>query len=171
MIEIVRQNQKFKPDIGDLIYDKNNVVHGFTDLSSPAKYLNILYFRCYNSFENLNLIGISPKGIVNIKYHCPLNGKNQYYGIVPVAIRTKNPETYRINNLKSNVYDWIFDIGYQSDFNICSFNNNGVISSFLGHGYNFCELPNDGDIKKVFVDIELSNGDYIIAITFEWYNR
>jgi hypothetical protein len=41
----------------------------------------------------------------------------------------------------------------------------------LGHGYTEYNLPYDGGHSIVYVKLQLSNNDFIIAKTFEWYNK
>lgn len=49
--------------------------------------------------------------------------------------------------------------------------NRKYYQEFLGHGYDFLRLPSDGSIKTIVVKIKMTNDDYLIAKTFEWYNK
>ena len=171
MVKIVRQDQKFNPEIGDLVYDHDNIICGFTDLGNPTPIFGLLNFLSSNPFMNLQKMGVSLEYLRDTKYGCIFNPPNTYFGIVPRAIRTNCSGPYRVNFLKNKQYDWIFDTEWQNSFRDSILKDNSIVNSFLGTGYNYGTLPSDGSIEKVLVDIELSNGDYIIASTFEWFNK
>jgi hypothetical protein len=45
------------------------------------------------------------------------------------------------------------------------------VQHFLGHEYTISTLSTDGSNSLVIVKLQLSNGDFIIAKTWEWYNK
>jgi len=132
----------------------------------------LIFFGRMNPFVTIKHIGIQTDMFNKTKYCCPFSSNN-YYGIVPIGIETKNSQPYRHEGLERQDCDWVFDLEWQQK-NVKSLledYNDPIIFAFLGHGFTDYCLPYDGSNKIVNVKIELSNGDFIIAKTFEWYNK
>jgi hypothetical protein len=124
-----------------------------------------------NPFITIKRIGIQTDMFNKTKYFCPFSANN-FYGIVPIGVETKNSQPYRLKGFDRTDSDWVFDLEWQQK-NVKSLleGSDSIIAAFLGPGYTeFC-LPYDGSNSVVNVRIELSNGDFIIAKTFEWYNK
>lgn len=172
-IIVKKQDKKFNPDIGMFIYDKHDIIASYIDVKSITHVLPLMIPQSFDPFAALERMGINPQKLLDSKYLCPFKKRNSFYGIVPIAIVTKNPEFYRSAEFSHDSFDWLFDLEWHAHFFLLDVYNepNSIIVSFLGHGYNTGILPCDGDNKVVNVAIELSNGDYILAKTFEWYNK
>lgn len=172
-IIVKKQDKKFNPDIGMFIYDKHDIIASYIDVKSITHVLPLMIPQSFDPFAALERMGINTQKLRSSRYSCPFKKGNSFYGIVPVAIITKSSKPYRSAEFSHNSFDWLFDLEWHAKFFLLDVYSppNSILSSFIGHGYNSGILPCDGSNNIVNVSIELSNADYIIAKTFEWYNK
>jgi len=173
-ITIKTQTKRFKPEIGEFPFDQGSLIYskGLFDLLDTGFSMFPLIFNMhYNPFVTLRRLGLQIQDAF-VRYNCPFNTNNTYYGIVPIGIETKKTKLYRQEEFSDNSYDYVFDLNFQAKYIHQYLREvDDITSCFLGHGYDDSRLPFDGSIKIVNVKLELSNGDFIIAKTFEWYNK
>lgn len=104
--------------------------------------------------------------------------ENTYYWFLPIMILTDNNQKYRNDNLKSPVYNHIFD----SDFckgnlfspdlgNDIAISPGKIHASLLGHGYTYGTLPSDGSGRLDMLYVNLSNGDRLAGYCWIWFNK
>jgi len=172
-IVIKEQSVKFNPDIGIFSYDRHNLIASYVDIESIKQVLPLMIPPSCDPFAVLKRMNINPQKLLESEYTCPFKKGNSFYGIVPTGILTDNPQPYRQEEFSHKSFDWMFDLEWHARFVVLDIHNssNSILTSFLGHGYNTGILPCDGSNNIVNVTIELSNGDYILAKTFEWYNK
>lgn len=181
MIELIKKVPEFKPEIGDLPFNNKSLIEdyllpkkeSYSDLfDSGFRMLPVSFFGSYDPFVTLILMEVNLKGIVDNKYKCPFILGNEYYGIVPIGINTTSLDQYRNIRFKDKFYDFVFDLDFQKDYMISILEETGdIIRSFLGHGYDSYRLPSDGSIRTIVIKIKMKNEDYLVAKTFEWYNK
>jgi hypothetical protein len=172
-ILIKEQDKKFSPKIGEFIYDKHNLIVDYAHTDITTKVIPLMNPPICDPFSTLERMGINSKKLLDSNYPCPFKKGNYYYGIVPIGLITNDPKPYRQAEFSNERYDWIFDFEWHTRFFLLDIDNkpNSIMTSFLGHGFNSGILPCDGSNNIVNVLIELSNGEFIIAKTFEWYNK
>lgn len=175
MITLIKQNPEFSPEIGDFLfapefihsYVTENEIKESSFLAIPLVFLN-----GYQPFFNLEKFCIDIKELKQkCMYECPFRKNTTFYGLVPFALKTNDAKQYRQNDLTHSFYDFVFDTKWQKNFLKQIISASQICQSFLGHGYTNCTLPTDGSNKIVNVKLQLSNDDFILAHTWEWYNK
>jgi len=109
-------------------------------------------------------------GVVNARqirdsmiYECPFNEGDRYYWAIPVVLCASNPDDYhQIPNENS-----LFGREFPYTRIKCAHDN----SHYLGHGYTDGTLPMDGHGETRLAKTNLSNGDFLLMVTWEWYNK
>ena len=169
MITVKQQQNKFLPEIGDFIFDTENLIHSYLS-NEGFGIFPLLFLGNFDPFVSLRRMEIYDNDLFQKScYNCPFLNSNKFYGIVPVAIQTNDSSVYRVGPFARSNYDYVFDLDWQKH---CLLDNDdSVVLAFLGSGYTEGTFPSDGSNKIINVRIELSNGDFIVAKTFEWYNK
>jgi len=146
----------------------------------------------YNPWEALAAAGINIDDVQNLKdwskNHCPCSMMD-YNAIVPIAILTNDATVYtkagRMPEMFHGIHedgDWnrkswidkIYEDGeivgqeYNKSFD---YHLSDVERAMLGSGYSEMILPSDGSHGFIFATIPLDNGDKIVVIGWEWYNK
>ncbi len=173
MITVKQQQKKFQPEIGDFIFDNENLIHSYFKLDDDKPLMfPLVFYGHFNPFLTLRRLDVRDQDLLikSSKYECPFLNENIYYGLLPVAIQSNDSSVYRAGPFAHAQYDYVFDLEWQKKYRQ-SFIENEILTSFMGSGYTDAFLPSDGSHKIVTVKIELSNGDFIVAKTFEWYNK
>jgi hypothetical protein len=173
MIIVKQQQKKFQPEIGDFIFDDEKLIHSYFTLDFDKTLMfPLVFFGHFNPFVTLKRLNVHDQDLFvkSAKYECPFLNSNIYYGLLPVAIQTNDSSVYRYGPFSRSEYDYVFDLDWQKTYQQ-SFFENEILTSYMGSGYTNCFLPSDGSHKIVDVKIELSNNDFIVAKTFEWYNK
>ena len=119
------------------------------------------------------------------KNHCPCS-EMDYYAMVPVCILTSDANRY----IGDDEGQWYYNLLSDGDWN--RYQNWGVSNerpeaeipendpekhlgsvkrAMLGSGYTEMILPSDGSHDFIFASIPLDNGDKVIIIGWEWYNK
>lgn len=182
MVTLVGKTPEFKPDIGDLPFNWGSLIDDYLWPQTARGYFDLIdtgftmfpvsFFNHYDPFRSLQVMEVDCRLLTKVQYECPFVKDNKYYGIVPIGISTSSSEQYRLEELSDSFLDHVFDLEYQRQYILSYLQETGPITgSYLGHGFDFGRLPSDGDIKIIVVKIKLSNGDFLVAKTFEWYNK
>lgn len=160
MILVKQQQVKFQPEIGDFIFDTENLIYSYFELTDMTLIFPLEFFGNFNLFVTLRRLEVNDKDLLmkSSKYECPFLNRNTYYGLLPVAIQTNNSRVYRSGPFARSEYDYVFDLEWQKK-NRKSIIQNEILTSFMGSGYTDSFLPSDGGHKIVNVKIELSNNE------------
>ena len=135
-----------------------------------------------NPWHALINAGIDKEDVEKLKTlstnYCPCT-QSHYFSIVPIAILTD----------KATVYTSRGFVAFKSAFEDAEWNREpwkpesdndprypeshlgSIHRAMLGSGYNDCILPSDGSHNLEFFTIPLDNGDRIILVGWEWYNK
>lgn len=173
MITVKQQQEKFQPEIGDFIFDNGRLIHSYFEFDDVKSLMfPLTFYGHFDPFHTLRRLDVRDQDLLvqSAKYECPFLNGNIYYGLLPVAIQTNDSSVYRVGPFARSEYDYVFDLEWQKKYRQ-SFVENEILTSFMGSGYTNDFLPSDGSHKIVTVKIELSNNDFIVAKTFEWYNK
>jgi hypothetical protein len=171
MIHILAPQHPLIPEIGDFLF-ATKFIHSYVKTTDPISSSFLLFFSGIdNPFKALKLFNVHATELEKqSKYECPFIQGNHYFGLLPLAINCSNIKTYRINDFASSSFDYLFDTEWQQKFRH-PLEIDPIPQSFLGHGYTSGTLPSDGSNSLVNIKVQLSNGDFIIAKTWEWYNK
>lgn len=69
----------------------------------------LIFFGRMNPFMTIKHIGIQTDMFNKTKYCCPFSSNN-YYGIVPIGIETKNSQPYRHEGLERQDCELFLDV-------------------------------------------------------------
>lgn len=176
MITIIKQEQDPESKINNLPFGQEYIHSLVTQKEMSAKdflMIPLTFFIFYNPFQILNKFGIYTDTLEKkSKYKCPFRKETTFWGLLPITLKTNDPQKYRHEELKAPLYDLVFDLKWQKHNNIVQFIlENKITKSFLGHGYTKDTLPTDGSNTIIPAKLQLSNNDFIIALTWEWHNN
>ena len=122
------------------------------------------------------------KFIDKIVYADPFtsNGLN-FLGLYPLAILSKDIKKYRIEGFIGSYYDLAWDTKWTKAWGCSKYDKDGnkvtaipldqISQAYLGHGYTDYTSPSDGSNSIVQVKVKLSNEDWLVCATWEWYNK
>jgi len=173
MIEAIIQTNPFTPKIGDIHpFEYPNVLKNIPD-KNEAKYLiSIFSLGEQTFFSNLSKHNINTSSIKSA-YECP-HTKMNFHSLVPIFVITDDLSKY-ITQTEFNPHlfdkEWQWHNNYDSDNEKYPFYFGKIVKAMLGTGYTYGCNANDGDNSLIEVAIELNNGDTIICVTWEWYNK
>ena len=188
MIRIVKPEKPYVPKNGDIdIYGDHHEYLAPLDwdeikVKNPIPIVGSCSFSL-NPWRALFEAGIEEKGILTLKSmslnFCPCADMN-YYAIVPVAILAKDSTVYVKDNMFANMLNdaewnrqnWIveYDDPYY-DPKCAESHLSAIHRAILGSGYHDGILPLDGSHGLILATIPLDNGDKIIVVAWEWYNK
>jgi len=175
---MVEVSKTYEPKIGDLWFGREFISGEYR----PEDTKDLHYMPLFGSISKWNSLKkfIDPEQWSRFKkqnkYQCPFRKKNSYIGVMPIAIFTKDVSQYEdlINEKdwyqtlmlnRDNFYSWedsVINLNYRLTT---------VDTSILGHGYDDGRYPSDGDGKWKEYKINLENGDLLIVVALEWYNK
>ncbi|MDD5649784.1 MAG: hypothetical protein PHF86_05090 [Candidatus Nanoarchaeia archaeon] len=164
-IKIITQSSS----LPDLPYNKQHIIHSIQDLNASLPDKNIvplLFQDHWNPFNILTTLNIDNTPLLATRYTCPLNPNNIYYGITPVFIFSENISKYAINSLPNYIFDTT-DPSIYTYTKIYSPKTNNLspfIKTYLGTGYSTHPTERN-DYTVVLVNLQLTNEDYILAVT------
>lgn len=147
----------------------------------------LLVHFAYFTPNALITLGFSPVSVETFLddgvYTCPFRRKKEqeFFGMYPLAILSKDISKYRVGNLKNNAYDMAFDNDWTKGMSAIDYDKDGnklvkipvdnIAEVYLGHGYTEGNIPYDGSGSRKQVKVKLSNGDWLVCLTWEWYNK
>lgn len=193
MINIVKPENPYVPENGNIdIYGKQHEFMEAVDweLFRTMNPMPIGAFSL-NPWKALINAGIDRLDIHDLKKwstnYCPCS-LSEYHAIVPINILTSDASRYL--GPKENNTKWFYDMYNDGNWNrhmnwqIDNENENSEIPkpkidyhmdsvdrAILGSGYNEGIIPSDGCHSFIFATIPLSNGDKVVVISWEWYNK
>lgn len=116
-----------------------------------------------------------------IMYDCPFDTGYKFFGIFPLAILSGDVAKYRNKSFKGRFDDMAWDTDWTKSFICKKYDRNGKIGigipvsdiarAYMGHGYTSGTLPDDGGNSLTQVKVKLSNGDWMVCLTWIWYNK
>jgi len=190
--KITLPKKQYMPEYGDIdVYGEyckylEKVDWELFRTMNPMPILGIFSSNPWNAMLGF---GIDKTSVENLKQwsrnYCPCSDMN-YNSIVPVSILTSDADRY-IGGDKAH---WFYDLLSDGDWN--RYQNWGISNedsskdksretpedylstvsrAILGSGYTECILPSDGGHDLIFAMIPLDNGDKIVTIGWEWYNK
>ncbi len=189
MIRIVKPKKPYIPEIGDIdIYGNHHeylAPFDWDDLDENSiKSKNPMpitgsYAFSVNPWYALVKAGIDKKDVDKLKKmsrnYCPC-ADMKYYAIVPIAILADDATVYTkdmptfcsgmLNDGSWNRKTWAQTGSFQAMDHISD-----VERAILGSGYNEGIIPSDGSHSLIFATIPLDNGDKIVVVGWEWYNK
>jgi len=169
-MKIKKQNKSFIPEIGDIYPFEDKYFLMKIPEKDESKYLSDVFTlsRGFTPFESLRELGIDTKDIEQ-KYTCPHSGL-EFYSLIPYKLISTDLSIY-MEETSSNAM--AFDKEWQWDYEDHKelFKPSRLISSMIGSGYTCLTNYNDGSGDYIKVAIELENGDYLICLTWEWFNK
>lgn len=168
-IKVKEQDIPLKTDIGNInpFYDEN-ILCAIPTLDR-SKFLNsILSLEEGSVFESLRKAGIDTSSFEQT-YLCPYSGL-EFYSLVPMFLISNDLSLYiKRTEFNDMAFDkeWMWD--RQDPNNL--FNPSDLNKSMLGSGYTYGCNISDGSNQYLLVAIELDNGDKLICLTWEWFNK
>lgn len=158
----------------------------------------LLNFQSTNVWDTLGKMGFDTEQLrekqKEWKYHCPFETDMWFYGVYPYAIISDDISKYRVDEpFHWRSYDFMFDAQLTKETSLdfhtpcgspysliddsfkkhspCQLYLSSSVKAFMGHGYTVGNLPYDGfgDLRQA--KLPLNNGDFLIVITWVWYNR
>lgn len=197
MIKIVKAEKPLVPFPGEIgVYGghhKYMVEMDWSDIDSmnPMPLVGSCSFS-YNPWAALVAAGIDIEDIQKLrdlsKNHCPCSTMD-YNAIVPIAILTNDASVYtnagRMPEMFHGLHEdgdwnrrsWTTNLYEDGEIVGCEHNKSidyhlsDVERAMLGSGYTEMILPSDGSHGLIFATIPLDNGDKIVVIGWEWYNK
>lgn len=194
MIHIIKPDTPYVPKNGDIaIYGKHHEYMEKIDMGL-FRNMNPMPIGGFsdNPWKALHNTGIDRGDIDRLigwsKNYCPCSCM-EYYAIVPIVILTSDATRYlgsEKDKSKCMFYDMYNDADWNRhmDWQIDNNDENSEIPepnvdhqmssvhrAMLGSGYNDGILPSDGGHSLIFATIPLDNGDKIVIIGWEWYNK
>lgn len=134
-----------------------------------------------NTWYDLQVLNFDMKQIRDLCKGCTNEDpyfRQEYYALFPLILFAKNPSIY-FKHFDHEPY-------YQSPMCDSEWNRrNKEFEKFkmkeedlpkmlhvgMGSGYNDGIMMNDGSAYKRFVCMDLENGDFVLAVTWEWFNK
>lgn len=185
-IQILKRNGELNNELGDFLFGEP-YINLLEQKDLEENEVLLLIFLAYFSPNALAKLGcfneISLSQFLRAgSYECPFNSNRQcFFGLYPLAILSKDISKYRLGDLRGGHYDIAWDVewtktmscaGYDKDKNkIVKIDIDNIATAYLGHGYTEGTLPYDGSGKVKQVKVRLSNGDWLVCATWEWYNK
>lgn len=174
MLTIVKPQKQFQPELGDFLF-ASEFIHSYVTKKEVAAndffVIPLIFMSFYHPFTTLKKFNIDAEELHQCcKYDCPFREQIIFYGLLPIAIKTDDSTKYRHNGFE-NTYNSVFDLKWQKNYVDQILSVDQISKSFLGHGFTDGTLPFDGNNSIVNVKLQLSNNDFIIAHTWEWYNK
>jgi len=175
MLTIVKPKRQFQPELGDFLFG-SEFIHSYLTKKEIAAndffVIPLMFMNFYHPFTTLKRLSIDASELrQNCTYRCPFRHHTSFYGLLPIAIKTNDVAKYRQNGFENAAFNSIFDLEWQKNRIDQILSSNQISKAFLGHGFTDGTLPFDGDNAIVNVKLQLSNNDFILALTWEWYNK
>lgn len=175
MIQIVKPQPPFTPEIGDFLFGPEFIHSYITKEETKAKdflLFPLIFMNYWHPFSTLKKLGIDASELrTSCKYQCPFRHNTTFYGVFPFAIKTNDSKIYRQNDFALEAFDYAFDLEWQQRCIDQLMSVDQFSRAFMGHGFTDGTLPFDGGNSIVNVKLQLTNGDFILAHTWEWYNK
>ena len=162
-------------DLADLGSDINDRVKNWMALrEAKAVLLSILHV---NTWEALRGIGIDVSALRDaVRYQCPYT-QHEYFWMMPISL-FGDVEKYK-EKAKETLPDWKVDHAF--DFEYTCFATScespvdwyfgDVTSLFMGSGYTVGTLYTDGSRNRRRLRVRLSDGNWFMVETWEWFNK
>lgn len=176
MRSIIKPQKCYVPNNGDLLWWRDYFLP-FNKKVFKRKQIIMLSMIGVNTWKVLIDLRILPEAWVKeqldtkLTYVCPWF-KHKYYAVMPIAILSDNVSKFYPEKLQPSM-DMIFDQDWVQKMYMKkkSFYVNNLTEAQLGHGYTYGTLPDDGIGKKIDLLLNMGEGDFIVARTWEWYNK
>lgn len=104
-------------------------------------------------------------------YVCPIL-QQQFRSVVPLYLVTNDIKKYSpVKSLREDRIKMLDDTSWNMHWFDENVKTGRFVDCMLGPGYTSGFLPTDGFSDFVMASFKLSNGDYLLAKTFTWFNK
>jgi hypothetical protein len=174
-------------DIGDFLFGEKYIYRLRQKDLDDNEILLLTYFAYFgpNALAKLGCFSLPSveKFLNDSAYQCPFRKKEQeFFGLYPMAILSQDIHKYRLGDLRNSHYDIAFDVEWTKSMTctaydtktkekIVAINVDHIAKAYMGHGYTSGTLPYDGSGRIELVKVRLSNGDWLVCATWEWFNK
>ena len=168
MISVIFQKEIFIPKSGDISpFDDESRYLMETPSKDTSKYLvPIGTIANGNPFKSISKLDINLASI-NQKYTCP-HSEMDFYSLVPLYLLSDDLNKYPVEfSGMSKDKEWNWDRCYNDK----GYLYDNIDKAMLGTGYTLWTNAGDGSNDYLTVAVELENGDKIICLTWNWFNK
>lgn len=170
-ISIIKPTKAPEPNNGDIISGNEYL----WELLDKKTIKNIraypLSYESLNHWKALERFGLDTTDIQDeARYECPFRSGNHFFRIYPIAI--SEVHSHEVNESSKFLMEYIMKRKESlNDHIYMELSLSEVEKSFMGHGYSQYILPHDGFGSWEWAKIKLSDGRFLFAIYWEWYNK
>lgn len=172
MITLLKTNKPYKPKIGNLMasFYSEKATDYFSNITETPKGEELLLSIINpNPWVALKKIGVNVSPI-NMTYKCPYTNY-EFYCVVPILIFSTDITKYKGKKLFYDE-DYLLDYDFHRKmFNSSMHQPSSIQKLLAGSGYTSGTMINDGSASKKFAISEMSNGDKLYLMVWEWYNK
>jgi hypothetical protein len=177
LVHIVRAEKTYRPNLGDVWpYGLDQWLRKLDkkrQKEAPGVFL--LAYVGHNAWRALETLGINAEDLLkDSQYKCPITERS-YNAILPRYILTDDLQRYL-----PSVPDWAQKMASDMEWVRGILKEDGEEESdapgrieqcLLGPGYGDCILPCDGSAHFDTNMVRLSNGDDLVCLHYEWFNK
>ena len=180
MITIIKQDNPWKPHIGDVLSGGEYIkclLHspGLPDLLE-FKVIGLKWIANHG-WVALEKLGIAITPAIAFSYECPFVDGNHHYHFLPHFVLVNDLEVYKEHS--SDWPDMVLDRDWLVKYHLHSnlvlaeaqIQPSPIDLTIRGHGYTSMTIPSDGHGKWALACLELSNGDLVVGWLWIWYNK
>lgn len=127
---------------------------------------------CPNPLQALDFLDIERQYFENTKHKDPYTNQ-EVYGIVPIALLTNNPSQYEqtLTRRRHPRPDYVVDTNCHKMWEKKTLELTRFGDVLMGTGYSYGCSNWDGNCSQKQAKVNLSNGDWLYVIFWEWYNK
>lgn len=170
MTKIKHQNKQFIPELGDISpFVDSKFLFEIKEWDRDKNLNNLMSLGNGTPFSVLMDLGIDI-GPLRQKYTCPHTGMD-FFSLVPMYIMSNNIQKYREKQFSDMVLDseWNWMQDFDDKTNKPYYDK--IYKSMIGTGYTAYTSSWDGSNSEEIVGVELDNGDILVCLTWQWYNK
>ena len=181
-LKMLKAEKPLQPENGDIIWLNDYIYDELTEEEYQSKQAIMFGFYAVTDLPALELLGMTQKHYDSVfdeetLYECPYYG-TIFTGVIPIGIVSDDISKYNyiLQEDKNQWEQWELKrlLDNENTKETCDEieeGMNGIMKATLGHGFDECRLTSDGYGEIKPFKVKLNNGDDLIVMTWEWYNK
>lgn len=181
MIEIIKAKKPASPEIGDYLFGRKYLRDKPTELLKTCNLIHLSHFARlpWQAMSRAGIGNISISGFIkaSLNKDDPYRNRVYFTGIVPDTLLTNDASVYDFSKVRepkmATDLEWNRGVVYRSylEDNDTEPTETAVTRTYMGSGYTSGTMPYDGHAGLGWGYVDLSNGDALRCIVWEWYNK